>query len=122
MKFVGPRLVLSFSKYWSHSSGAILNEFDFRTIYEMLVEMGKDILIIAAPFLLAGMVMAFLATKVQFKWMVTLKPMQPKLKNQSNQWLQTVIFRKICGGIAESNCRGGTYRIYVIQCVEKSCK
>lgn len=79
MSFVGPRLVLSFSKYWSYVSGVIINGFDFRTAYEMLVETGKDILIIAAPFLLAGMIMAFLATKVQFKWMITLKPMQPKL-------------------------------------------
>lgn len=36
-------------------------------------------LIMMAPFLLIGLVVGFFATKLQFKWMVTGKPLQPKL-------------------------------------------
>lgn len=83
MGFVGTHLVEIFQKYWSHVSSIILNGFDFQVIYELVFEIAKDTVIIAAPFLLVGFIMAFFATKVQFKWMVTAKPMQPKLNKIS---------------------------------------
>ncbi len=78
IKFVGPRLVQLFQKYWVHMS-SLLESCDTRSILELLVEVAKDVLVITAPFLIVGFVVAFLANKVQFKWMVTMKPMKPKL-------------------------------------------
>ncbi|MBO5237442.1 MAG: flagellar biosynthesis protein FlhB [Lachnospiraceae bacterium] len=83
MNFVGPRLVQLFQKYWGHASGLLLEEFNVRAVVEILFEVSKDVVIIAAPFLVAGFIMAFLANKLQFKWMVTWKPMQPKLNKIS---------------------------------------
>ena len=79
MGFVGQRLVGIFQKYWIHLTQAVLQPFDLQAVLDMMIEMGKDIVIIAAPFLLVGVVMGFFANKIQFKWMVTAKPMQPKL-------------------------------------------
>lgn len=83
MSFVGPRLVQIFQKYWTHISSVSLNGLDTRTTIEILIEIAKDVVIITLPFLVVGFVMAFLSNKVQFKWMVTLKPMQPKLNKIS---------------------------------------
>lgn len=79
MSFVGPRLVALFDKYWMHASYDVLHGLDYQSVLEMMTELAKDVVIISAPFLVVGFVVAFLGNKVQFKWMVTAKPMQPKL-------------------------------------------
>lgn len=79
MSFVGPRLVALFDKYWVHASYYVLQGIDYQSVLEMMIELAKDVVIISIPFLLVGFVVAFLGNKVQFKWMVTTKPMQPKL-------------------------------------------
>ena len=83
IQFVGPRLVQIFDKYWGHV-GTILQEgFDTKTTLAFLSETAKDTVIITLPFLVVGFVLAFLSNKLQFKWMVTAKPLQPKLNKVS---------------------------------------
>lgn len=79
MGYIGPRLVWIFPKYWGISSSAINDGFSFQRMIGSLQEMAKDILLIVAPFLIVGLVVGTLANALQFKWMVTTKPMQPKL-------------------------------------------
>ncbi|MBQ8982865.1 MAG: flagellar biosynthesis protein FlhB [Lachnospiraceae bacterium] len=79
MGYIGPRLINTFSKYWGLSSSAILDGYSFQRVVATLQEMAKDILLIVAPFLIVGLVVGVLANALQFKWMVTTKPMEPKL-------------------------------------------
>lgn len=79
MTFYGVRLVEVFDKYWKMLDIHLLDGFDVPTVLKLLNEIALDILIITAPFLIGGFLVAFLATKLQFKWKVTAKPMQPKL-------------------------------------------
>lgn len=79
ISFYGTRLVEMFDKYWSMLNINLLKGFDIPTVLNLLNEMAKDILIITAPFLIGGFLVAFLVTKLQFKWKITAKPMQPKL-------------------------------------------
>lgn len=79
ISFVGRRLVVLFPKYWAHVGMLLENDFNIPAVLNILVELAKDVVITTAPFLLIGVVISFLSNKVQFKWMVTAKPMQPKL-------------------------------------------
>ncbi|MBQ8147667.1 MAG: flagellar biosynthesis protein FlhB [Lachnospiraceae bacterium] len=79
MKFVGPRLVRIFNTYYMHISSMANGEFNTRAMVETLSQVTFDIVIITAPFLLVGLVVGIMSHKIQFKWMVTAKPMQPKL-------------------------------------------
>lgn len=79
ISFYGTRLLEMFDKYWSMLNVNLLNGFDIPAVLNLLNEMAKDILIITAPFLISGFLVTFLVTKIQFKWKITAKPMQPKL-------------------------------------------
>ena len=83
MAFVGPRMVLMFQKYWVHCTSLLTESFDLPAVLSVMQELGIDVLIISAPFLLVGFIVSFLANKVQFTWKVTTKPMQPKLNKIS---------------------------------------
>jgi flagellar biosynthetic protein FlhB len=83
MNFVGPRLIQIFMKYWVHIGSDMLENFSLSFILSTLQEVEKDIIIITAPFLIVGFLVSFFANKIQFKWMVTTKPMQPKLNKLS---------------------------------------
>lgn len=78
ISYVGTRLVEVFPKYWTHISSAIVEGYSFQAVIATMQEVGKDVLLIVAPFLAVGFAIAFLANTFQFKWMVTAKPMQPK--------------------------------------------
>lgn len=79
VSFVGKRLIMLFPKYWAHADSILENDFNISAVLNILTELAKDVVITTAPFLLVGFVISFLSNKVQFKWMVTAKPMQPKL-------------------------------------------
>lgn len=79
VSFVGNRLVVVFPKYWTQINSLLSNDFDIPAALNVLTELAQDVVITTAPFLLVGVVIAFLSNKVQFKWMVTAKPMMPKL-------------------------------------------
>lgn len=79
MNYVGTKLIEIFSKYWTHISSAITEGYSVQLFIATMHEIGKDMIIIVAPFLIVGFVISFFANKIQFKWMVTGKPMQPKL-------------------------------------------
>ena len=78
VRFYGVRLVEIFDKYWKMLDWNLLDQFDVPKVMSLLNEIAKDTLMISAPFLIGGFVVAFLVTKMQFKWKVTAKPMQPK--------------------------------------------
>lgn len=79
IKYVGTRLVEIFPKYWVHIESLARDGVTLQIVTAVMQEILKDVLLIVAPFLLVGFVVAFLANKIQFKWLVTMKPMQPKL-------------------------------------------
>lgn len=55
------------------------NEITVNSAVLILGELFKQMLQIVLPFLLVGFVISFLADFVQIKWMVTTKPLHPKL-------------------------------------------
>jgi len=79
MGYIGPRMIRLFPKYWGIASGSITEGYSFQSWVGTLREMPKDILLIVFPFLLIGLVVGTLANGLQFKWMVTTKPLEPKL-------------------------------------------
>lgn len=79
VKFVGNRLITLFPKYWEHVNSLLKNDFNIPAVMNVLIEVAKDVVITVGPFLLIGFVISFLSNRIQFKWMVTAKPMKPKL-------------------------------------------
>lgn len=77
--FVGERLLLSFSDFWSLIPGLVNNELDSVTIWQLMVKMFLEVFIITLPFLAVALVVSFVTQKVQIKWKVTTKPLEPKL-------------------------------------------
>ncbi len=76
--FVGERLVNCFSKFWQFIHEYSTDTFNLKIAGGYLSEVFKYIAITVLPFVIIAFVLAFLSQKVQIKWMVTSKPMQPK--------------------------------------------
>ena len=77
--YVGENLIYAYQHYYS-----LIHEFTGESpTVQRYASVVNDVLLymlkILAPFFVVAMVMAFLANKIQFKWMVTFKPLQPKL-------------------------------------------
>lgn len=77
--FVGERLVDAFPHYWSRTGSLVAGEFDDVEIWQLMLDLTLYILVTIAPFVLVAFVIAFVSQKVQIKWKVTSKPLEPKL-------------------------------------------
>ena len=77
--FLGERLTGVFQNFWSELDVYSTSAFNSITAMKLLAEGLKYILITCVPFFIISFVVAFLSQAVQFKWMVTSKPLQPKL-------------------------------------------
>ncbi len=54
-----------------------------KDIYALLLNMMVQMLVVMAPFLLIGFVVAFLSDYIQVKWKVTTKPLMPKFSKMN---------------------------------------
>lgn len=77
--FIGERLINVFSNFWDKISYYANSPFNSITVVQILTEGLLYILITCLPFFAVALVVGFLSQSVQFKWMVTAKPLQPKL-------------------------------------------
>lgn len=64
----------TFDKIISSSATGLPMNLSLETVKQMLI----SIVLIAAPFLIVAVIIAFLLNVLQQKWMVTAKPLQPK--------------------------------------------
>lgn len=76
--FIGERLLKGFSRYINLSSVYVNNPFDQVASHQIIVDTLTYILITILPFLLVGLIVGFYSQKIQIKWMVTAKPLEPK--------------------------------------------
>lgn len=77
--FLGNRMTGVFSSYWSNMSDYVTVGFGIKYAWQLLIDVTKYIVLTCLPFLLIAFVVAFITQKMQIKWMVTSKPLQPKL-------------------------------------------
>lgn len=128
VSYVGEHLVQLFQKYWGHVNSLLQDGFHLPVIMSILTELAKDVVLIVAPFLIVGFVVSFLSNKVQFKWMVTAKPMQPKLNKISPlsgfkrlfsarslfELLKTIVELALLGTVAYSVLKSRSGELYVL--------
>ncbi len=79
MGFLGERMVEVFFAFINEADDYSRGAFNSITVVQILTEAIIYIVITCLPFFIVALVVSFLAQKVQFKWMVTSKPLQPKL-------------------------------------------
>ena len=79
MGFVGNRLIGAFVKYWSNLDDYSRGSFDNKIVSSLISDVYLYIGITILPFIIIAFVVAFFSQKIQVKWMITSKPMQPKL-------------------------------------------
>ena len=76
--FLGSRLTEVFAYFWREED-VIINNFTSVTVWQILLKAIVYLVITIAPFFIIAFIIAFLTQKVQIKWMVTAKPLMPKL-------------------------------------------
>lgn len=76
--FLGMRFYESFQHFYSNAGRYVSEGVNTVSAGRLLNEILIESMIAMAPFLVIGLVVGFLATKFQFKWMITGKPLQPK--------------------------------------------
>ncbi len=79
MGFLGQRLTGVFSNFWDEIDSYVNGPFNSVTVVQILAEGLLYITITCIPFFVIAFLVAFFSQKVQFKWLVTAKPLQPKL-------------------------------------------
>ena len=81
--FISERFLAMFPEFWSEMDIYTKGSFNTVTAWQLMLEVIIYIAITCAPFLIIAFIVAFLTQKVQFKWMVTSKPLQPKLNKMN---------------------------------------
>ncbi|MBQ8413234.1 MAG: flagellar biosynthesis protein FlhB [Lachnospiraceae bacterium] len=77
--FISERLVSMFDKYWGRAAEFSNGSFNNMVVWQLMMDVILYITITILPFILVALVVGFLAQKFQFKWMITAKPLMPKL-------------------------------------------
>ena len=78
MKFIGERLIDSFNKFYRDMGRVPGNGFTHLDAWKLLMQVLLHIALVMAPFLIVAFVASLLSQSLQFKWMVTAKPLKPK--------------------------------------------
>ena len=81
--FLGERLTGVFFTYWNDMDEIANSPFNSIAVVQILSDGLLYITITCLPFFIIAFLVAFLSQKVQFKWMVTSKPLQPKLNKMN---------------------------------------
>lgn len=76
--FMGERFINAFSMFFSMVPTYVEQGINSVAAHALVNEVIIFMMITMLPFLIVGLVVGFLANKVQFKWMITTKPLQPK--------------------------------------------
>ncbi len=77
--FLGERLVNVFFNFWNELDVYANSPFNSVTVVQLLTDGILYITITCLPFFLIALVVAFFSQRLQIKWMITSKPLQPKL-------------------------------------------
>lgn len=77
--FLGERFYAGFQHFYGNICRYVNEGINTVSGANLLNEIMISSLIAMLPFLLIGLIVGFFATKMQFKWKVTGKPLQPKL-------------------------------------------
>ena len=83
MGFLGERLIGVFFNFWDEMDVYANSAFNSFTVVQIMTDGILYILITCLPFFVISLLVAFLSQKVQFKWMVTTKPLEPKLSKMN---------------------------------------
>ena len=76
--FLGDHFYEAFRHYYGSFGRYVSDGFTTVSAASLLGDILMRTLIMIAPFLVVGLIVGFFATKLQFKWMITGKPLQPK--------------------------------------------
>lgn len=76
--FAGERLVDAFLIFWRDMALYVNHTFDSVAVWQYMLQVIVYVLITCLPFVLVAFIVAFLAQRLQIKWKITSKPLQPK--------------------------------------------
>lgn len=76
---IGTKFLETFSKVYENLDMVVKNDFPMYQMISYLRYGIIQIIVIALPIYLGGVVVAFIVNKAQIKWKVTTKPLKPKL-------------------------------------------
>ena len=79
MGFMGDRFLAAFDKYYTLIPRFVEEGVYIASVHDIAKSVIFDLIIITLPFFAIGFLVVFLSNRFQFKWMVTAKPLQPKL-------------------------------------------
>lgn len=80
---LGVQFVDSFNAFYVKIPSLVKGDFEIIQSQNIIIEALKQTLFMMLPFLIIGFIVAFLGNKIQFKWMITTKPLQPKLNRMN---------------------------------------
>lgn len=80
MGFIGKHLLSGFNTFYSLIPRYSKHGIDVAAMSSLLLEAIVDVTIVIAPFLLLGFIVSILGNTLQFKFQITMKPLQPKLE------------------------------------------
>ena len=80
---IGTTLLQCFSYYYERMDTLLAGEFTTKVATMMMNTVLLRMLIMLAPFLIIGFIVAFVSDLVQVKWKVTAKPMKPKFSKMN---------------------------------------
>ena len=79
MSFLSGRLLEVFHTFWQNIHFYANDDMAPRTVWQLMLNVILYFFITILPALIIFLIVGFMAQKVQIKWMVTTKPLQPKL-------------------------------------------
>ena len=77
--FIGEHFLALFPEFWTKMDGMVNDELNSVDVWQLMLEGILDMLIICAPFMVVSLIISFFSQRLQFKWMITTKPLIPKL-------------------------------------------
>lgn len=78
ISFISTRLIRVFNEFWNQFGYYTNVDFDKTSVWQLLLRAIGYIIITCLPILIISFVLTFISQIVQFKWMVTSKPLKPK--------------------------------------------
>ena len=78
MKFIGEKLIDGFHRFYRDMGNVPGTGFTHLDAWKLLMQVLLYIALTMAPFLIFAFVASVLSQSLQFKWMVTAKPLKPK--------------------------------------------
>lgn len=77
--YLGEKFINAFYIFWREMPLFVNNTFDSVTVWQYLLDVFVYLLVTCLPFLIVALLVAFLTQRLQIKWKITTKPLQPKL-------------------------------------------